>query len=420
MTSVQDTDTTPTEGELVFDPTDPGFRADPYPTYRRLRAAGPVHRGFLGLRTVVRYEECAALLRDPRLGKDFRKSKFYDVVMAASDGNPPPFLGFGVEGGATPFVLTDPPEHTRLRALVGAPFTPSLVRGMTGWVERTVDELLDAVPDEFDLVPALADPLPVRLLGKLLAVPEQDFAQFTEWNHEMAGVLDLDLNIPPEIAARRRSAIAECTGYFLELANRRVTAPGDDLVSGLVHAREGDDGLTPHEVAATCALLMTAAAETTANLVASGVLVFSRHPDAYARLVADPGLAAGAVEEMLRYEPPAQETGRIALEDIRIGDAVIEAGEPILVMMGCANRDERRFPDGDRFVIDRNDKGHLAFGLGIHYCLGAPLARLMAETVFRAVAHRFPAIEVTVPSPRYKDGFGLRGPAELPVAVTRR
>jgi cytochrome P450 len=401
----------------VFDANDPGFRADPYPAYRAMREAGPVHRGFLGMWTFVRYEDCSALLRDSRLGKDFERSSFYEAVLAATDGNPPPFLGFGIEGGGKPFILTDPPEHTRLRSLVGASFSPALIRGLQGWVEQTVDTLLDALPDRFDLVKEVADPLAVRVLGRLLGVPVEDQEQFDDWNRELTGVLDLDLNLPPEVADRRRRAIAECTAYFRQLSRDRRREPGDDLVSALVLAREDGDSLTEEEIAGSCSLLMTAASETSANLISSGAMLFARHPEEYARLVKDLSLAAGAVDEVLRLEPPAHVTGRIALERIEVAGAVIEPGDSLMLMLASANRDEARFADGDRFVVDRGDRGHLSFGAGIHYCLGAPLARLMAESVFRGLAGRFPRLEQDVPEVRFTEGTGLRGPAELPLRV---
>ncbi|MCW5249032.1 MULTISPECIES: cytochrome P450 [unclassified Streptomyces] len=400
-----------------FDPNDPVFRADPYPIYSMLRQAGPAHRGFLGMWTFVRYEECSALLRDHRLGKDFQRSSFYDSVLAATQGNPPPFLGLGLEGGIKPLFLTDPPEHTRLRALVGSSFSPSLIRSMTEWIDATVDELLDAAGDRFDLVEAVADPLATRVLGKLLGVPVEDQERFREWNRELTGVLDLDLSLPPEVAARRRQAITDCNAYFHGLAQRRRTEPGPDLVSALVQARENDDALSDEEIAGTCALLMAAASETSANLISSGAMIFARRPGDYARLVEDPSIAATALEEILRCEPPAHVAGRIALERVEVGDIVLEPGESVMLVLASANRDEARFPDGDAFVVDRGDKGHLSFGAGIHYCMGAPLARSMAESVLRGLAARHPKLALDTDEVRFTEGTGLRGPASLPLAA---
>lgn len=413
--------TDPLENSAVppsFDPNDPVFRADPYAVYRMLRQAGPAHRGFLGMWTFVRYEECSALLRDPRLGKDFQRSSFYDSVLAATEGNPPPFLGLGLEGGIKPLFLTDPPEHTRLRALVGSSFSPSLIRSMTEWIDETVAELLDAAGDRFDLVETVADPLATRVLGELLGVPPEDQEQFKAWNRELTGVLDLDLSLPPEVAARRRQAITDCNAYFHALAQSRRTNPGKDLVSALVKAREDDDVLSDEEIAGTCALLMAAASETSANLISSGAMIFAQQPDVYARLVEDPSLATTALEEILRCEPPAHVAGRIALERVEIGDIVIEPGESVMLVLGSANRDEARFPDGDVFIIDRGDKGHLSFGAGIHYCMGAPLARSMAESVLRGLATRYPKLTLDTSEVRFTEGTGLRGPAELPLVVS--
>jgi cytochrome P450 len=407
------TDTAPT----AFDPSDPAFRTDPYPVYRALREAGPVHRGFLGMWTFVRYRECHALLRDPRLGKDFERSSFYDQVLAATGGNPPPFLGFGIEGGGKPFILTDPPEHTRLRKLVGAGFSPSRVQALTPWVRETAVGLLDDLPESFDLVHEVAEPLAIRVLGKLLGVPVADHEQFSEWNRELTGVLDLDLHLPPEVADRRRRAIADCTAYFRAMAGERRRAPGDDLVSALVTADVDGEALTEEEVAGSCSLLMTAASETSSNLISSGAMLFAQYPRAYARLVAEPDLTGTALDEVLRFEPPAHVTARIALEPMEVAGAVLEPGDSLMLVLASANRDEERFPDGESFVIDRGDRGHLSFGAGIHYCMGAPLARVMAESVFRALVTRFPRLMLKDPEVRFTQGTGLRGPEEL-VCVT--
>lgn len=403
-----------------YDAVDLVFRADPYPTYRNLRAEAPVHRGFLGIRSFARYADCVALLHDSRFGKDFTKSSLYDGVMKATAGNPPPFTGFGIEGGTKPFMLTDPPEHTRLRGVAAAAFTSVLERAVPGIVEGAVDELLDGVPGRFDFVEEVARPLPVRVLGDLLGIPEADRAQFTAWSVEVAAVQELDLNLPEEVAERRRKAVKDCVSYFRTLATTRRTAPGDDLVSELVSAGDADDGLSDLEVATTSVLMMEAGLEVTSMLLANGALVLARHPEAYARLVADPQLAESAVDEMLRFEPPAHGMGRIALEDVTIGDAEISQGDAVLIMIGSANRDEARFQDGDRFIIDRGEKGHLTFGAHIHRCLGAPLGELMAAAVFRGLADRFATLELTVDSPPIKDGFVFRGPSELPVVVARR
>ncbi|MEK8142768.1 cytochrome P450 [Streptomyces sp. M10(2022)] len=301
--------------------------------------------------------------------------------------------------------------------MVGSSFSPSLIRSMAEWVDETVAELLVAAGERFDLVESVADPLATRVLGKLLGVPLEDQERFRAWNRELTGVLDLDLSLPPEVAARRRQAITDCNAYFHGLAQVRRTDPGKDLVSALVEARENDDALSDEEIAGTCALLMAAASETSANLISSGAMIFARQPDTYARLVEDPSLATTALEEILRFEPPAHVAGRIALERVEVGDVVLEPGESVMLVLGSANRDEARFPAGETFIIDRGDKGHLSFGAGIHYCMGAPLARIMAEAVLRGLATRYPKLVLDTAEVRFTEGTGLRGPAELPLVV---
>ncbi|MEV7417383.1 cytochrome P450 [Streptomyces sp. NPDC089919] len=408
-------------GELPFNPADPAFAADPYPGYAFLRDHAPVLRGPLGAWLVSRYEDCELLLRDRRMGKDFANSKFFEQVMGAAGDEPPPFLGLGLDDwDAKLFMLTDPPEHTRLRGLVAQAFTPATITALRTSVTAIVEELLGELPAAFDLMERLATPMPIRVLGAMLGIPAADQAQFTEWSVEIAGLLDLDVELSPEVARARRTAVAACTTYFVELAAARAESTADDLISTLVRARDEGSALTTQEIAATCVLLVVAAQETFSNLLGNAAILFSRHPEAYARLVADPGAMDATLDEVLRLEPPAHQVGRIALQDMELHGRQIERGDAVILMVAAANRDERVFTEPDRFDIDRGGKGHLSFSRGIHYCLGAPLAVMMAKEALTGLTSRVTAMELAEEAITYKPGMGLRGPARLPLLVTKR
>ncbi|MET9496579.1 cytochrome P450 [Streptomyces sp. NPDC006552] len=402
-----------------LDLTDPALLADPYPAYRYLRTAHPVLRGPLGAFLVSRYEDCAALLRDRRMGKDFARSNFFEQVMGDAGDEPPPFLGLGLDDfEAKLFMLTDPPEHTRLRGLVAQAFTPATIERLRTAVAGIVAGLLDDLPERFDLMERLGTPLPIRVLGHMLGIPAADQARFTVWSAEIAGLLDLDVALEPEVARARREAVAQCTAYFMELAGRR--GDGDDLVSQLVRARDEGSALSTQEIAATCVLLVVAAQETFSNLIGNAGIVFARHPHAFTRLAADPGVADATLTEILRLEPSAHQVGRIALEPFDLHGERIEQGDAVILLVASANRDERVFTDPDTFDSDREGPGHLSFGRGIHYCLGAPLATMMAREALRGLTDRITGLSLADAAVTYKPGMGLRGPARLDVVVQKR
>lgn len=407
-------------GDGPLDLTDPALLADPYPAYRYLRDAHPVLRGPLGAFLVSRYADCEALLRDRRMGKDFANSKFFDQVMGEAGDEPPPFLGLGLDDfEAKLFMLTDPPEHTRLRGLVAQAFTPATLRQLRGTVAEIVDELLGELPERFDLMERLGTPLPIRVLGRMLGIPAADQARFTVWSTEIAGLLDLDVALEPEVARARREAVAQCTAYFVDLAEQRGGA-GDDLISQLVRARDQGSALSTQEIAATCVLLVVAAQETFSNLIGNAGIVFARHPHALSRLAAEPDAADATITEILRLEPSAHQVGRIALEPLDLHGEHIERGDAVILLVASANRDERVFRDPDSFDIDRQGPGHLSFGRGIHYCLGAPLATMMAKEALSGLTQRITALSLAESSIAYKPGMGLRGPARLDVVVQKR
>jgi cytochrome P450 len=404
--------------DMLFDP---GHRADPYPAYRRWRETAPVSQPYPGLFVLTRYADCAAVLRDPRFGH-------------AEPGQPVPFFqpaqDMPAQGGEAPltgpggrpvrsFLVLNPPDHTRLRKLVSKAFTPRMVARLAPRIEEITAGLLDAAQaagDPVDLIGALAAPLPVIVISELLDVPLDDRDRFTGWSHDMARGLDPDFLLPPGIRERQVRARSEFAGYFRDLAAARRRSPGDDLLSALVRVHDRDDVLTEGELLATCTQLHVAGHETTVNLIGNGTLALLRHPGQLARLRSEPGLIGPAVEELLRYDSPVQLTARSALEDAEIGGEPAPRGSVALALLGAANRDPEAYDSPDRLDIGRQPSRHLAFGQGIHFCLGAPLARLEAQIAFRALTGRFPGLRLAG-EPEWKDNAVLRGLSRLPVAL---
>ncbi|WP_369147391.1 cytochrome P450 [Streptomyces sp. R44] len=378
------------------------FTADPYPYYAKFREAGPVHEvrmpdGFQ-FWLVVGHEEGRAALTDPRLAKS-------PSVIGV---RPPEEDIIGVH-----LLSADAPDHTRLRRLVTAEFTGRRVENLRPRIERLTHELADAMEPagRADLVDAYAFPLPITVICELLGVPAEDRDTFRGWSNELVtptgerGILD---------------ALEGFGGYLDGLIeDKRAAGPADDLLSGLISARAEDgDRLSGPELRAMAYLLLIAGHETTVNLIANTVRNLLTHPEQLAALRADPDLLDGAIEESLRYDGPV-ETGtfRFTREPVAIGDTVIPAGQSVLVGIGALDRDPARFPEPDRFDIRRDTRGHLAFGHGIHYCLGAPLARLEGRIALRTLLDRFPRLELDAEagSLEWLPGMLLRGTRRLPV-----
>ncbi len=404
---------------MVLAMFDPSNRADPYRVYRQIREMGPVTAGIPGLVVFARHADCSAILTDPRAGADRTKSILF-AALAAS-------------GRLTkedqevidrrPFLLRDPPDHTRLRRLVSKAFTPRVVEGLRMRIRQLVDEALDAVANRgrIDVVSEFAYPVPVAVISELLGVPTEDHETFQGWSRDLTRLLDPDIRLleAPDDEERRRRAgtMALFREYFLDLIERRRSRPGDDLLSQLVAAEEEGDQLTEEELVATCVLLLVAGHETTVNLIANGILALLMNPEQRDLLRERPELARGAVEEALRFDPPVQVTGRIALEPLDIGGAPIPQGGIGMLLLAAANRDPAAFPDPDpeRFDITRDAGHHLAFGMGPHFCLGAPLARLEGQIALSAFVRRVRDPLLADEPLRYKEHFTLRGLAELPV-----
>ncbi len=391
---------------VAFNPMAPEFLADPYPMYHRLRAEEPVHHSPLGFWVLTRYVDVVAALRDPRLAKEAIAG-----FIAARFGAPIPQMGLSM-------LDRDPPDHTRLRALVSKAFTPRVVETLRPHIQQIVDGLVDAAEGRgaMDLIEHFAYPLPVIVICEMLGVPVEDHERFKGWGLDIARGLDAILLPPDSDVGRRavagRRALAE---YFRDLIAERRAAPRADMLSALIAAEEAGDKLSEDELLATCILLLVAGHETTVNLIGNGTLALLRHPDQLRRLRDNPGLIGTAVEELLRYDGPVQRTARIPSEDITIGGHTIPKGEMVMPFIGAADRDPAQFPEPDRLDITRADNRHIAFGWGIHFCLGAPLARVEGQIAINTLLQRLPKLALDTDTPEFRQSLTLRGLRTLPV-----
>jgi cytochrome P450 len=415
--TTQATQATHAADPLVFNPFDATWRADPYPFYRRLREEAPVGQvPGIGIWYFARYADCEAVLRDPRWSNDDRKGNLYEQFVASGA---PPVPDEIVR--RRPFIFLDAPDHTRLRKLVSAAFTPRVIEQLRPRIQQLVDECLDTAVEKgrLEIVADLAYPLPVVLISELLGVPSEDHSMFRSWSKELAASLEPELTVPPDVLARRVGVLHEFGEYFLQLMAVRRKQPADDLLSALVTVEDSGDVLSEDELLATLTLLLVAGHETTVNLIGNGVLALLRHPDQLARLRAHPELIRATVEEVLRWDPPVQLDGRTALEDIEVGGVTVGKGEQAMLLLAAANRDEQHLADGEEFDIGRPDLRHLSFAFGPHFCLGAPLARAEAQVALATVVRRFPDLGLAGDRRgqglRYRDALVLRGLEALPV-----
>ncbi len=398
-----------------FDPRDPVFRADPYPVYNSIREQQPVLKSPLGLLVLSRHKDCVTLLHHTQTSTDQRNSTLFQAYVQTLVEDP-------FEGREPSFLFLDPPDHTRLRGLVSHAFTPRRVRDLGPRVQQIVDELVDAglQKGEMEAIEELAYLVPVRVICELLGVPTVDHEIFKDWSRSLARGLDPDFMIPEDTRRQMMDASEALREYFEGLIVQRTSDPGDDMLSALIHAEQEGDKLTHGELLATLGLLLIAGHETTVNLIGNGLLQFSRHPDQYAKLQKDPSLARSAVEETLRFDPPVQITGRIAMTDLTFDGHTLAPGSQGMCLLGAANRDPDEFGEAANvFDIERSPNNHVAFGAGIHFCLGAPLARLEAQTTFDTFARRIGPFEL-VEEPGYRENFVLRGLSKLPVAFNER
>ena len=399
---------------VQFNPFTPEAKADPYPLYRSLREADPVHHSpLLDLWVLSRHKDVTFVLKDDRFSADRRKSTNPLAVQARKLQEEGPFAQ------ANTMLSADPPEHTRLRGLVGKAFTPRRIEEMRPRIQQIVDTLLDDVQDqdEFDLIEQLSYPLPVIVIAEMLGIPAENRAEFKRWSDDLVATL-AGPGTTPDAIERAQSSAQEMASYFQAVIAERRKEPRDDLLSAMIAAEERGDVLSEEELLATCMLLLAAGNETTTNLIGNGMLALLRNEDQLDKLLGDPSLMDSAVEEMLRYDGPVQATARTADADVEIDGHTIEKGKMLFVLLGAANRDPAAFPDPETFDITRDDNNHVAFGNGLHFCLGAPLARMEAQIAFRTLFERRGKPQLVEGEPEWGGNFILRGLARLPLAFS--
>jgi cytochrome P450 len=393
---------------MAYDPWSPDFVADPYPTYAELRRHRPVffHEP-TGQWVVTRHADVNALLRDRRLGRSY-----LHVATHEDFGRPPepeflaPFWNL-VRAG---MLDVEPPDHTRLRRLVSRAFTPRMVEGLRGRIRALAEELVGGLVERGggDLLAEVAEPLPVTVIAEMLGIPESDRALLRPWSAQICGMYELD---PPEEVQRTAvRASEEFSGYLRGLARSR--RDGDDLISALAAV----DGLTEDELVGTCVLLLNAGHEATVNATGNAWWALFRHPGELERLRADPGLIPTAVEELLRYDTPAPMFERWVLEDVEVAGVQVPRGAEVALQFASANHDPEVFAEPGTLDLARDPNPHLGFGAGIHFCLGAPLARIELAESMSAILRRAPALRL-VAEPAWKPGFILRGLESLRVAT---
>jgi len=393
--------------QAVFNPLMPEFHSNPYPFYRALREEDPVHQSPLGFWVCTRYDDAVMILRDPRFGREGMAKRMEARLGLTQDTS-----------RARDMLFQDPPDHTRLRALVSRAFTPRVVEVMRPHIQEIVDGLLDRVDGAraMDVIEDLAYPLPVTVICEMLGVPAADQDIFKTWSTDIARSLDAAV-LPADSDAipRGRDARLGLADYFRSLIATRRKDPKPDLLSALIAAEEEGNKLSEGELVSTCMLLLIAGHETTVNLIGNGLLALLQHPDQLRALRDDPGLIQTGVEELLRFDGPVQRTGRMTTAEVEIGDKRIPRDSVVVSVIGAANRDPKQFADPDRLDVSRKDNRHIAFGFGIHFCLGAPLARLEGQLALGTLLRRMPKLALVSDVPEWRESSTLRGLKSLPV-----
>jgi len=397
---------------------DHSVRHNPYPLYARLRAQTPFRQESAPVAVLASHADCTEMLRHPQASVD-RTRATLPVGRAALKNRMPADAPSSLDQPS--FLFRDPPDHTRLRRLVSKAFTARVVQGLEPRIAELVDDALDRAAEagSLDVVADLAYPLPVTVICELLGVPLEDEPRFRRWSGLLVRSLDPVFTITgrrSEHLAEQLDAAVEVHHYFGELVADRRAGSGDDLLSELVQVRDAGDELSTDELVATCVLLLLAGHETTVNLISGGVLALLRNPAALDALRADPELGAAVVEEALRYDPPVQLLTRVAGEPIRLSSLDIPQGDIVLLLLAAAERDPAAYEDPDRFDPWRKPPRHLAFGLGPHFCLGAPLARLEGRLALTRFAQRVNTPRLVADPLPYKANAALRGPSAMPVA----
>jgi pimeloyl-[acyl-carrier protein] synthase len=388
---------------------EPEVLANPYPLYNKLRTEDPVHWDrFLHTWVVTRYPDVLNVLHS--FSADRTPTPEQLTAMGLSGLNPI------AQVMVKQMLFMDAPAHTRLRGLASAAFTPAKVEVLRGHIQEIADDLLDRVQarGEMDVIADFAAPMPAIVTAEMLGVPTEDHEDLKKWSADFAEMLG-NFQHNPDRIPRVTESTNNLTTYFQAAIEKTRQHRREGLIHSFMTAEINGDRLTDEEIVANCIVVMVGGQETTTNLIGNGLLTLMRNGEQLARLRDNPSLIQSAVEELLRYESPSQHTGRIAREDVQIGDREIKKGQAVMAIMAAANRDPARFPDPDQLILDRKDNKHLAFGWSSHFCFGAPLARMEGQIAFETLLRRLPNLELTPGPLTWRNNSGLRGLMALPV-----
>jgi len=391
---------------------EPEILANPYPLYNKLRTEDPVHWDrFLQTWVVTRYADVVNVLHS--FSADRTPTPEQLTAMGLSALNPI------AKVMVKQMLFMDAPMHTRLRGLASAAFTPAKVEVLRGHIQEIANDLLDRVQTRgrMDVIAEFAAPLPAIVTAEMLGVPTEDHADLKKWSADFAEMLG-NFQHNPDRIHRVLESTNNLTTYFQKAINRMREHPREGLIHSLMTAELNGDRLTDEEIVANCIVTMVGGQETTTNLIGNGLLTLMRNPEKLVQLRDNSRLIPSAVEELLRYESPSQHTGRIAREDVQIGDKQIRKGQAVMAVMAAANRDPERFSDPDELILDRADNKHLAFGWSSHFCFGAPLARMEGQIAFETILRRLPTLKLVPGHLTWRNNSGLRGLIGLPVTFS--
>src|ERR1700722_2921674 len=393
---------------------EPEVMASPYGLYREIRKADPVHWDpFMHAWIVTRYADVVTVLSRFSADRTLTAEKMDNMGLGAM--NPI------IEVMSRQMLFRDPPDHTRLRNLCAAAFTPARVAVLREHIKDIADSLIDGFicKGSADIVADLASPMPAIVTAEMLGVPVSDHEKLKQWSIDFAEILG-NFQHEPDRVKRVANSVREMTEYFRAAIHQQETDPHEGLVNSLVQAQVDGVRLTEEEIIANCILTMIGGQETSTNLISSGLLTLLQHPEQTRILLDDPSLIPLAVEELLRYESPIQHTARVAQDDFLLGGKLIRRGQTVVAVLAAGNRDPERFPNPDLLDVKRGDKGHLAFGWASHFCFGAPLARIEGQIAFSTILRRLKKLELAAEDLVWRENFGLRGLSSLPVRFEAR
>jgi hypothetical protein len=388
---------------------DPEVLANPYPLYERLRTEDPVHWDpYLHAWIVTRYSDVGTVFQRMSAARTPSPQRLAELGLEQ--------LGPIARVMVRQMLFLDPPEHTRVRGLAAAAFTPRQVETLRHRIQEIADQLVDEIVPrgEMDLMAHIANPLPAIVTAEMFGMPSEDHTMLKEWSQDFAEMLG-NFQHNPGRTAKVLASVEAMTSYFAEAVRRQSTQPTEGLINALATAEVAGDRLTEEEVVANLIVTMVGGQETTTNLIGNGVLTLLRHPEQMQRLREDLAVMPAAVEELLRYESPSQHTARLAQADLQLGGKQIKQRDAVIAVMGAANRDPERFPDPDRLDLGRQDNRHMAFAWASHFCFGAPLARLEGQIVLTTLLLRLPEMHLKVPQVTWRANLGLRGLTRLPI-----